>query len=71
LGAVADCLLRRDAYEHIEDLALGLVPGKPHTDALSVFNFTRLFKEQVVSYASSDLDLGNETTQLLLDTRNI
>lgn len=60
----------RNAYEHIEDRARGLVRGKPHPDALSIFNFERLFKEHVVAYGSSELNLESEATDLLVDARH-
>ena len=59
----------RDAYEHIEDRARGLVRGQPHPDALSVFEYERLFQQGSVAYGGSTLDLGNEATQLYIDTR--
>lgn len=59
----------RNAYEHIEDRALGRVNNKPHIDALSVFNYERLFEEGIATYSSYELDIHNETTQLLIDTR--
>ncbi len=61
----------RDAYEHIDERALGLagIKPKPHADALSVFDFKRLFQDRTITYGSHDLDLDNEVTQLLIDTR--
>jgi hypothetical protein len=59
----------RNAYEHIEDRARGLVRGKPHPDALSIFNFERLFREQVVVYSSNELNLQGEATDLLVSAR--
>lgn len=59
----------RNAYEHIEDRALGRVKNKPHIDALSVFNYERLFVEGIATYSSYELDIHNETTLLLIDTR--
>lgn len=60
----------RNAYEHIEDRARGLVRGKPHPDALSIFNFERLFKERVVAYGNNELNLESEATDLLADARH-
>lgn len=60
----------RNAYEHIEDRARGLVRGKPHPDALSIFNFERLFKEQIVVYGSNELNLQVEATDLLISARH-
>jgi len=59
----------RDAYEHIEDRALGLVRGKPHIDALSTFNYERLFKEGIAIYGIYELDIYGEAIQLLRDAR--
>ncbi|NEQ39137.1 MAG: hypothetical protein F6K40_23935 [Okeania sp. SIO3I5] len=60
----------RDAYEHIEDRALGLVRGKPDPDALSVFDHKPFFDKGIVSYGKHELDINNEAIQLLIDTRN-
>jgi hypothetical protein len=59
----------RNAYEHIDDRALGCVRGKPHIDALSIFNYERLFEEGIATYGSHELDIYNETISLLIDTR--
>jgi len=59
----------RDAYEHIEDRALGLVRGKPHIDAVSIFDYERLFKEGIATYGNYELDIYKEAIQLLIDTR--
>ena len=61
----------RDAYEHIDNRAFGLAgqKSKPHPDALSVFNFERLFQEGIATYGSYELDIYNEAIQLLIDTR--
>jgi len=61
----------RDAYEHIDNRAFGLVGQKPkrHPDALSVFNVERLFQEGIATYGSYELDIYNEAIQLLIDTR--
>ena len=61
----------RDAYEHIDNRAFGLAGQKsqPHPDALSVFNFERLFQEGIATYGSYELDIYNEAIQLLIDTR--
>lgn len=59
----------RDAYEHIEERALGLVRGKPHPDALSIFEFERLFRTGVVAYAGHTLDLDGEATEIFVAVR--
>lgn len=60
----------RNAYEHIEDRALGLVNGKPHPDALSAFDLERLFLERTLTYGNNEIHIDNEATQLLIDTRD-
>lgn len=60
----------RNAYEHIEDRARGFVRGKPHSDALSIFNFERLFGEHVVVYGRNELNLQSEATELLISARH-
>jgi hypothetical protein len=61
----------RNAYEHIDSRAFGRVGqnSKLHTDALSVFNFERLFQEGIATYGRYELDIYNEAIQLLVDTR--
>ncbi|MDL5055394.1 hypothetical protein QQ056_17835 [Oscillatoria laete-virens NRMC-F 0139] len=59
----------RNAYEHIEDRALGYVRGKPHIDAISIFNRERLYTEGIATYGNHELDIYNEAIQLLIDTR--
>jgi hypothetical protein len=59
----------RNAYEHIDDRASGCVRKKPHTDAVSIFNYERLFKEGIATYSSYELNIYDETLQLLVDTR--
>lgn len=59
----------RNAYEHIEDRTLGLVWGKPLLDALSIFNYERLFKEGIATYGNYELDIYKEAINLLIDTR--
>jgi hypothetical protein len=59
----------RDAYEHIDERARGLVRNKKNPDALSGFNFLRLLNEKVVTYGQMELDLDKEATQLLIEAR--
>lgn len=59
----------RDAYEHIEQRAFGKVHNTLHPDALSVFNFERLFQEGVVTYGNYELELHSEAIQILIETR--
>lgn len=42
----------RNAYEHIEDRALGTVFGKPHPDALTIFNHADLFEYSMTASAT-------------------
>lgn len=52
----------RNAYEHIEDRALGLVglKGKPDPQALMIFNHQQLIEDDVITYAEHTLDLASE-----------
>jgi hypothetical protein len=61
----------RDAFEHIEERALGNVWGKPDADALSIFNQTDLLTRSVITYASHSLDLRSEVLPMLLDARRV
>ena|ERR1051325_521956 len=67
---LSDIKAIRDAYEHIEDRALGLVRGKPHPDALSVFNHIRLIEDRVVVYGSHELSIDDEAIQIIIETRS-
>jgi hypothetical protein len=60
----------RDAYEHIEDRAKGLVRSKPHQDALTIFDWTPLFTEQVITYGGRRFDLRLVPT-LILEVRSV
>lgn len=59
----------RNAYEHIEDRALGTVFGKPHSDALTIFNHADLLKHDRISYGTSSLDLNTEIPTLINEAR--
>ena len=59
----------RNAFEHIEERALGNVWGKPDADALSIFDQTDLLTRGVLTYASHSLDLRSEVLPMLLDAR--
>jgi hypothetical protein len=59
----------RNAFEHIEDRALGNVRGKPHPDALSVFEQDDFFQHGKLTYGSHSIDLRVEVPQLLLHGR--
>lgn len=59
----------RDAFEHIEERALGNVWRKPDADALSIVDQTDLLTRGVLTYASHSLDLRSEALPMLLDAR--
>lgn len=59
----------RNAYEHIEDRALGRVNKKPHADALTIFDQSELLTHDRIRYATHSLDLTREIPTLLADAR--
>ncbi|WP_345384856.1 hypothetical protein [Pseudonocardia yuanmonensis] len=59
----------RNAYEHIEDRALGTVFGRPHPDALTIFNHVDLLERDRISYGASSLDLKAEMPNLISEAR--
>jgi hypothetical protein len=59
----------RNAFEHIEDRALGNVRGKPHADALSIFDQQDFIANGVLRYASHSLDLQADVLPLLINAR--
>jgi hypothetical protein len=59
----------RNAYEHIEDRALGKVFGKPHSDALTIFNHADLLEHDRIGYGTSSLDLKTEMPTLISEAR--
>lgn len=59
----------RNAYEHIEDRALGLDRGRPHPDALTIFDYRRLLEHNAIVYGSHSLGLSDDVPQLLQDAR--
>ena len=61
----------RDAFEHIEDRALGMVKKRQHPDAVSLFDsYKTVFVAEEVTYAGHTLALGREATELLIELRN-
>jgi hypothetical protein len=60
----------RNAFEHIEDRALGQVNGRPHQDALTIFQQRDFVAQGKLTYASHSLDLKTELPQMLVDARN-
>lgn len=59
----------RNAFEHIEDRALGKVRGKLHPDALSIFEQRDFIANGVLRYASHSLDLQMDVLPLLMNAR--
>ena len=59
----------RNAYEHIEDRALGRVNKKPHPDALTIFDQSELLSHDRIRYGNHSLDLVQEVPALLADAR--
>jgi len=59
----------RNAFEHIEDRALGKVRGKTDADALSIFDQRDLFTRGVLTYASHSLALRSEVLPMLVHAR--
>lgn len=59
----------RNAFEHIEDRALGTVFGEPDANALSIFDQTDLLTRGVLKYATHSLALRSEVLPMLLDAR--
>ena len=59
----------RNAFEHIEDRALGNVRGEVHPDALSVFDQQELFSHGVLRYGDHSLSVATQVIPLLTDSR--
>jgi hypothetical protein len=59
----------RNAYEHIEDRALGLDRGNPHPDALTIFDYRQLLEGNAIIYGPHSLGLSDDVPQLLQDAR--
>ncbi|WP_163698818.1 light-mediated development protein DET1 [Mycolicibacterium sarraceniae] len=55
----------RNAYEHIEDRALGNVQGSPHPDALTIFNHQRVVADGVIEYGTHQLDLSTDVPSIV------
>jgi hypothetical protein len=60
----------RNAFEHIEDRALGNVQRKPHADALSIFDQRELVSRGVLRYGAHSLDLQDEILPMLVQARH-
>lgn len=59
----------RNAYEHIEDRAVGRVQHRPHPDALTIFDYQRLISEDVIVYGTETLSLTTTVPGLLTTAR--
>lgn len=59
----------RNAYEHIEDRALGQVHQKPHPDALTIFDYEALLQHGQVTYAAHTLDVEEDFPTLIAEAR--
>lgn len=54
----------RNAYEHIEDRALGRVRNVPNEDAATIFEHTSLITDNVVTYGKYTLNLDSDVTEI-------
>jgi hypothetical protein len=59
----------RNAYEHIEDRALGNVFGSPHPDALTIFDHVRVVSDGVIAYGPYQLDLATDVPRIITAAR--
>jgi hypothetical protein len=59
----------RNAYEHIEDRALGQVNRQPHPDALTIFDYQELLSHDRITYGTHSLDLANDVPKLIAEAR--
>lgn len=59
----------RNAFEHIEDRAMGRVRGKPHPDAFTIFNQHEFVSTLTLSYGSHRVSLGDDIAPLLVKLR--
>jgi hypothetical protein len=59
----------RNAYEHIEDRALGNVRGNTHPDALSIFDHVRVVRDGVIAYGAYHLDVATDVPQMITSAR--
>ncbi len=71
LGSMAALREIRNAFEHIEDRAMGNVRGKPHADALSIFDQRDLISHGVLRYASHSLDLRATVLPMMVEARRV
>lgn len=59
----------RNDYEHIEDRAFGTRYGKPYETAAAVFDYTRLFSEDLIAHGKNTFNIGDEADLLIADCR--
>lgn len=59
----------RNAYEHIEDRALGNIRNVPHPDALTIFDYGRIVEDGVITYRTYELSLDSDVPAIIASTR--
>ncbi|MBX3444884.1 MAG: hypothetical protein KF774_20960 [Planctomyces sp.] len=59
----------RDAYEHIEERALGKVRNKQDPATLTIFEYNELIDQDRITYGIHQLDLATEVPELLHQAR--
>ena len=59
----------RDAFEHIDERALGIARRETSTDALSIFNQGDLVSDRVIRYAGHSLSLPLDVLPNLVKAR--
>lgn len=59
----------RDAYEHIDKRAVGIVRKKPSLDAVTIFDHERVVVDGVIAYGGYHLDLAADVPDLISATR--
>ncbi len=59
----------RDAYEHIDERAVGEVRNNPNPNALSVFDHDRIIADGVIAYGGYLLDLTTDVQDLIIAAR--
>lgn len=70
IGSKKDSIRQiRNAFEHIEDRALGRVNRRPHPDALTVFEQRDFVGQGKLTYGSHSLDLHTEVPQIRIEAR--
>lgn len=59
----------RNAYEHIEERAIGNVHGNPSPEALTIFDHDRIVADNVIAYGGYELDLATDVPDLIAVAR--